>query len=257
LSGWGAICGEITIWEAWNGSEPQDMAFLELNAVLRALVALPISWFRQSIHLRTDSVTAQAYINKMGGGIERLSILVSRIWSFLEQHEAFLVAFYIPTQENPADPFSRMATRRFHRFLDTELHLSPSIFSSACTHFHILPTIDWFASDDNHLLPRFCVFRFSQRACASDAFSLSWATEVSYLFPPFSLLNRVLRKIQLDRARGLLIHPRWPGAAWWPQVQSITKDVLRLGRIADVTSFPRFPRLVPNLPGLELQATLF
>jgi hypothetical protein len=48
-------------------------------------------------------------------------------------------------------------------------------------------SIDRFASDISHQLPRHNTKYFSPRAEALDAFSLNWAGDNNYLFPPQSL----------------------------------------------------------------------
>jgi hypothetical protein len=51
---------------------------------------------------------------------------------------------------------------------------------------------------------------------------------VGYFFHPFSLLPRVLAKIQQDQAHGLLVVPHWEGAAWWHSVMNIAKEIFKI-----------------------------
>jgi hypothetical protein len=257
LTGWGAISDENAVWEAWDGGDAQDMSLLELRAIQEALHVFSSKWANQTIHLRTDSQVARSYINKMGGVVARLNSVAREIWTYLEKYSAFMFAFYVPTQENPADPFSRLSERKFHRFLDTEMHVHPHVFHLACEELQCHPTFDLFASTETYQVQKFCAYHFAPKAFAYDAFSLHWGGELIYLFPPLSLLNRVLRKVEHDGAHGILIHPKWPGAAWWPKVQELLQVTYELGPVNEVTSFPGFPHLSPNLPGLVLQATKF
>ena len=55
-------------------------------------------------------------------------------------------------------------------------------------------------------------------ASAIDAFSRSWKGQYFYAFPPFSLVNRVLQKVQQDQSRGILIVPMWTTQAWFPML---------------------------------------
>ena len=41
---------------------------------------------------------------------------------------------------------------------------------------------------------------------------------LAYLFPPFCLIARCLKKLESDRALGLIVVPLWPTQAWWPQL---------------------------------------
>jgi hypothetical protein len=84
-----------------------------------------------------------------------------------------------------------------------------------------VPQIDWFASCDTTQLPRFCAWQEGmQGAECLDAFQQDWSHEPGYMFPPFSLLPKVLKKIRDERARMVLIHPEWPGALWGPTLNS-------------------------------------
>ena len=38
----------------------------------------------------------------------------------------------------------------------------------------------------------------------------------SYIFPPFSLISRILAKVRRDKAVAILIVPVWPTQGWYP-----------------------------------------
>lgn len=48
------------------------------------------------------------------------------------------------------------------------------------------------------------------------AFTVDWSQWFCYAFPPFALVLRVLRKLQDDHARGIVIVPYWPAQVWFP-----------------------------------------
>ena len=50
---------------------------------------------------------------------------------------------------------------------------------------------------------------------AINAFPISWTPCNFYAFPPFSVIPKVLQKIQVEEATGLLIVPCWPTQPWW------------------------------------------
>ena len=54
-----------------------------------------------------------------------------------------------------------------------------------------------------------------------DAFTFNWSNYKVYLFPPFSLINKVLQKIRVDKATALCVFPRWTTQAWWPHLQEM------------------------------------
>ena len=51
-----------------------------------------------------------------------------------------------------------------------------------------------------------------------DAFTISWETQLNYAFPPFSLIPRVLSKVQQDQAYVLLVAPVWTCQIWYPML---------------------------------------
>ena len=88
--------------------------------------------------------------------------------------------------------------------------MNPGIFEILCQVL-LLPTIDLFASPYNNQLPVYVSWHFDPSAYATDAFSITWTNLLFYAFPPFSLIGRVLRKIQTDGATA-----GWPlpGKTW-------------------------------------------
>ena len=55
---------------------------------------------------------------------------------------------------------------------------------------------------------------YEEGATATDAFTLPW-NENAYIFPPFSLIGRVLRKIRRERTQGILVVPDWKTQPWY------------------------------------------
>ena len=54
-----------------------------------------------------------------------------------------------------------------------------------------------------------------------DAFTFYWANEVFYAFPSFSILPQVLKKIEYDGAKGILIVPNWPTPVRFPLLKRL------------------------------------
>jgi hypothetical protein len=255
LEGWGALWGTQEVHGAWENDD-RRIDELELRAVLQALETFPIATPGQRIHLRCDNTTAVAYVNNMGGRIFRLNRVAKEIWRILEDANAFMQATYIPTGDNPADALTRGVTSR-KRMLDTEVQLNPSIFLQLRTAGPFCPQIDWFASNANAQLPRFVTWHAESQSAAEgvDAFNHVWSNTPGYIFPPFSLLPRILRKIRDERAKILLIHPRWPGALWYPSLLEITVTHRSIRPSADVLRYPEHPDLRHPMTDLILQAS--
>ena len=60
---------------------------------------------------------------------------------------------------------------------------------------------------------------------AIDAFSLDWRELYFYAFPPFSLINRVLQKVEQDQSQGIIIVPMWNTQVWFPRLLHLLIDV--------------------------------
>ncbi|CAI7892705.1 unnamed protein product [Closterium sp. NIES-53] len=81
-------------------------------------------------------------------------------------------------------------------------------------------SIDLFANASNTQLARFCSKTPHPDEEATDAFAISWNAEHSYAFPPPHLIPAVLHHAQRTRASLTLVVPHWPGASWWPLLQT-------------------------------------
>ena len=77
-------------------------------------------------------------------------------------------------------------------------------------------SIDCFASNLSHKLPRFFSKYWCEGTYGIDAFSYSWAGEFAWLVPPPYLIAKVIGHCKLTHARGVLIAPKWPSAPFWP-----------------------------------------
>jgi hypothetical protein len=253
LQGWGALWLGQSIFGAWE-DDSRLIDELELRVVLQALETFPILGPGQRILLKCDNTTAVAYVNNMGGRIQRLDRVAKKIWRLLEQTQSFMTAMYIATDDNPADALTRGVTSR-RRMLDTEVQLNPDIVRENFSRGPFRPQIDWFASDQNAQLPRFYTWKAMPFSSAEgvDAFMYSWNACPGYIFPPFVLIPRIIRKIRDERAKILLVHPRWPGALWYPDLEAITVMQQSICQSADVLRYPDHPDLRHPMTDLELQ----
>jgi hypothetical protein len=165
-----------------------------------------------------DNTVAIAYVNHMGGNVGRLHFIARQIWDLLEQHDAFLTAVYVPSEANIADQYTRGFAPTTKRFFDLEVQLNPTVFREMIQNAGpFQPRFDWFASCFNTQLPRFCAWQEGlEGAELIDAFVHPWGAIPGYMFPPFGLLPKVLKKVCDERAEMVIVHPDWPGALWRP-----------------------------------------
>ena len=74
------------------------------------------------------------------------------------------------------------------------------------------------------------------------------------MFPPFSLISRVLQKIQRERVQGIIIIPKWPTQTWWPVLMRMLIDnPVLLPNRKKLLFLPSSPEMIhPLYPKLEL-----
>ena len=210
LTGWGGKLGNVTTGGHWADTEQDHINVLELKAAFLALQSLCRTNLQQHIRLHMDNTTAVACINKCGSTKLSLLAIVTKIFTWADQHDITLSACHIPGRLNvDADRASRTLN------VDTEWMLSPQVFNRLCHQFRT-PDIDLFATVLNAQLPIFASWKPDPQAKFVDAFMTPWNNYcLTYAFPPFSMIGRTLQKIRTDNSTTLLIAPLWPTRPWF------------------------------------------
>ena len=218
LKGWGAACQERTTGGLWSTEEACfHINLLELKAAYLALQCFLKETVSTHVLMRLDNRTAIAYLNRMGGpSFSPLCQLAIDIWNWCLARQITLHAEYLPGTENTrADWESR------HHHDSSNWKLCPSVFE-ALNYLMGPLSIDLFASRINYQLPVYCSWKPDPGARTVDAFSISWARETPYLFPPFCLIGRALSKISREAVdSACLVAPAWPSQIWYPQLLAI------------------------------------
>ena len=176
-------------------------------------------------HVMTDSTKAIAYINKKGG-IKSIKCdkIAKDIWHWSYSNQLWISASHIPGVENyEAGALSR-------KFNDaTEWKLNKNIFDKITKAFGIMPNIDLFASRLNKQLESYVSWKSEPEAHAIDAFTVNWSNQINFIFPPFSLLTKVVAKIQREKAKGIIIAPSWSTQVWYPQLMELAnKQIMKI-----------------------------
>lgn len=222
-SGWGAyhVATKRTTGGAWSVEEME----MSINAKELKAIGLGLQSFCQSlsqahVQVRSDNVTAVAYIKHMGGTVSAVcNQLAFDIWSWCIERKLWLSVTHIPGKCNvEADFGSRQLINK-----DTEWELNEEVFTILTTLWGV-PEIDLFASRLNYKLSNYVAWRPDPHAQHIDAFTMSWSNMFSYAFPPFSLLGKVLQKVSEDYGELILVMPDWPSAAWFSMVAHLLAD---------------------------------
>ena len=101
---------------------------------------------------------------------------------------------------------------------DLEWSLDQSIFQKIqCIYIEM--KIDMFSSRLNVKLKDYVSFYPYHGELAIDAFTMNWNSALLYMFPSFSLIPRILQKVQLDQAEVVLVAPVWQThESGWPHL---------------------------------------
>ena len=217
--GWGAHMGDLSAAGLWS---PQQKLWhinsLELEAVVLALQEfLPLASGKH-IRVHTTNTTVACYLNKQGGARSpTLSQKVESLLRWCHAHAIQISAVHISGRLNIlADSLSRSKT-----ILQTEWTLVKKVLIPVWEAW-FQPQVDLFATRYNHRLPVYVSPAPDPGALASDALSISWSGLLGYAFPPLPLMGKVLKKAREDNARLILIAPKWPAQAWFPDLLHLT-----------------------------------
>ena len=90
-------------------------------------------------------------------------------------------------------------------------------------HFGLRPDRDAFADAGN---ARFERWYGPGSVEGEDAFERDWGEELLWINPPFNMFNKVLDKIQSDRAHAILIIPRWSARVFLRRAWGMAVDFL-------------------------------
>ena len=256
--GWGAVLDPVIISEEqqttggrWTLEEKREhINVLELKAGLLGLQSFCSDSSNAHVKIYLDNCTGVSYINHLGGSHSpRCNEIAQSIWEFCRQRYLWITASHLPGHLNVvADHHSRVFDDK------TEWKLNPLVFQRIVQQF-IKPDIDLFASRLNFQLKPFVSWRPDPLAKCIDAFTFDWAHEVFYAFPPFSILPQVLKKIEYDGAKGILIVPNWTTQVWFPLLSRLLlAEPLHLEWRDDLLTLPFQEGLHPLGHKLRLMA---
>lgn len=221
LLGWGAYDGSTSAGGRWTPDEQSHhINWLELKACWLSLQTFAKGVSRTCIAVHLDNTTAISYIINQGGKVAVLNELVNRLWHWCKQRDLWLLPNFIKGKLNTtADQRSRC----FHD--PTEWSLVESVFVKAVKLWGF-PDVDLFASRINNKVPKYCSWEPDPMSFWVNAFNLNWNQfNLCYIFPPFSLISAVMKKITEDKAEAILVVPNWPTQMWFPLIKNCLANV--------------------------------
>ena len=105
-----------------------------------------------------------------------------------------------------------------------------------------------FASRLNFQTKPYIAWHPDPGAFVIDAFSVDWGEHYFYVFPPFSLIDRVLRKVEADEASGIPVVPQRTIQPWFPVLMCLlVQEPFILPRGKKVLQLPYNPNAIHPL----------
>jgi hypothetical protein len=209
---------------SWGGHFSNEIAakhinYKELMAVKYLIQSVPDRLHGKTIDLGIDNTTALWYIKRMGGRRKDLALLAQEIFGLLQHHQIELVAYHLPGVKNVlADQESRKTVQLSDAKLNSDLFRQ--IDNTFGPH-----SVDLFATFQDRQLNRFASWQPQPRAAWIDAMTPNWSNENAWINPPFSMISRVLQKVEQDQATVTLLAPLWPGQPWFPKLLMMLVDL--------------------------------
>ena len=212
MMGWGAVCNGTTTQGLWSPSEKLNhINVLELKAAMFAVMAFAKNLSQIHIHLRLDNQASVAQINKLGGPrSHRLFQITKVFWDFCLSRQIIITADHVPGVQN------QIADRESRVFLDKSCWILNGSYFQQIEKIWGEADIDLFADRLTTQKKVYVSWKPDPKALTTDAFTMQWADQKMYAFPPFCLVGLCLAKVRRDQASLTLIAPVWPAQTWYP-----------------------------------------
>ena len=189
------------------------------------------------IRVSVDNTTTVAYVNKQGGRKRALNEVARRIWLWAMERQLWLSAVHLPGVLNvAADRASRADYAQ-----DTEWQLNKNIFNRL-NRLQGPFEIDLFATRINTQCEKFFAWNPDPDALAIDALLQSWDFNSMYAFPPFSLIGRLLQRVEQTEGTVHAVLPLWPTQPWFGRALRLsTAHPHILPRQSTIVQLPQDP----------------
>ncbi|KAA6374991.1 MAG: hypothetical protein EZS28_029482, partial [Streblomastix strix] len=181
-----------------------------------------------SIELFLANITTQPLVIPEGKAKVGLRRLVDQILLYIEEQQWEVKFRHIPGINNmEADSLSRLA-------VSGDYSVDKQTLQQVLEEWGIQITVDCFATRRNTKHHRYFSIESDGLAENWDGMEQPWECETPLLHCPISLIPAVIRKVELEKVKGVLIAPVWRGQVWWTALTRITICQKELGNSQDV-----------------------
>ena len=189
----------LSVSGSWSGSICKaHIALQELQAITMMLHRMTFHLFGKVVALHLDNGTAKAYLCNQGGTVSPfLSSLACQILSLTDKHGITLIPAYIPTHLNVKAEYLTLGQ------MLPEWHLLPQVAQAA---FHLWVHQGWMLLASSHTTKCQCYYTLESSlplgALGLNAFNHPWMFQISYVFPPPTLVPLVMSKFLAEHVKG-------------------------------------------------------
>ena len=204
--------------------------------------------------VKSDNSTVVSYVNHQGGtSSPQLCLPTQDLLTWCITNDITLSALHLAGKTNVmADALSRGRIIP----MGPEWALHPSVVQAVFLRLG-RPDVDLFISGLNKHLPVYCTRKPDHKAWATDALSIKWTNMFGYAFPPISFISRVLRKVEAELCKIILIAPFWPRQPWFQRIVNLLiHPPILLPLRVDLLSQPHSKILLPTPETLHLTCWL-
>ncbi len=193
----------------WSKLESeQSSTWREVKAIHVALLTYANMLEGNNVRWFTDCKNVES-IARRGSMVPCLNGLALSIFQLCIQHNIKLKVEWIPREMNEqADYLSKVSD-----FDDWSIN--DVIFQFAQGRWGQF-TCDLFADHRNNKCEKFYSKFWCPGSAGMNAFAQCWTHEFAWVVPPPDKVLETLRKMKSDKAKGVLICPKWLSASFWP-----------------------------------------
>ena len=193
----------------------------EMLAVYYTLSSFAHELRNENVLIHCDNSVTVSRVRRLGSSDCLRDQIIHKIYHLADIYNFSLQATWISGKRNKKADF---LSRRLMSNPRLEWTLPDTWFQRLLQFVDFIPDTDLFASHLNHKLPRFCSRTTDPHCWHVDAFTISWRNLKIYSFSPFSLISRVLRKIQTDQVQhAMVLVPVHPSSSWFPRFITMSR----------------------------------
>lgn len=252
-SGWGADLDGVLLSGKWLPAQRGlHSNCKEMLAILLVLQSCSHKIRNCGLHIQSDNSTVVTYLKKDGGTkSQKLQALTKRVLYLIDKFNIIHTVHYIPGPLNEiADSLSRQQPIPEWHILQPG---TVRVFEKWG-----LPSIDLFASARAHVVTPYVTLDFRDKnALFHDAFSIRWNFKLAWVFPPPSLMHRVLKHLNDATGIYMIASPRWKRVFWRSDLKNRSIAApLTIHRLSEVLIDTTTGRPPPKIQELVIEVWL-